>query len=443
MAPPLTAIKPNWGFTIIALAMLLTLFVPILAIPLLISSLLSGLYLFKRKNLWALTMVSLALGSLLGYISNYDYLTKTLFYTGQLAEPTSFLLQAQEDAARQSDNSYRLTAQLLTSHSQFISSQSNGFVTVYLEDYLNRGEIFYTTGRLRLGNFGPYIVADKIEQQSFTGEPSARRAAAQASLITHFQARLGKAAGLVTAVVTGNRNYLSPLLVSSFRQSGTAHLMALSGYHLALLSGFLFLILRFLPKTAIIVVSLPIFITYLLLSGFQYSLARAVIMAIVAAIFFLAKHNFRPFDLLGLAFIVLCLADSAAFYTVSFRLSFLAMVGIFLLYRPINSLLSNLFNYKFKFVSASFALTMAAQSFTAPYALYVFGTFYPISIVATLTTALLLTALLLLSLILVILPAAWFLPQLTLAADWVYAAIYESTLWFGRFWYVDINFFPI
>src|SRR6185503_20369781 len=68
-------------------------------------------------------------------------------------------------------------------------------------------------------------------------------ASAQQRLAAPFRGE-GDGPALVRALVAGDRRALAPSLEDAFRRTGTAHVLSVSGLHLAAVSGLVFLLLR-------------------------------------------------------------------------------------------------------------------------------------------------------------------------------------------------------
>ncbi len=149
-------------------------------------------------------------------------------------------------------------------------------------------------------------------------------------------------AGILKALLTGDKGGLSRQVKSAYARTGTAHVLAISGLHVGILAYFSytiimgllklspFLALRInIKKTALIISLLPV-LGYGIMAGFSRPTERAVIMAaalMLAAIMDRGKNYYNTLALAGL--IILALAPSSIFEA-SFQLSFLAV--FFILY---------------------------------------------------------------------------------------------------------------
>ena len=59
-----------------------------------------------------------------------------------------------------------------------------------------------------------------------------------------FQILPENQARIVTPLITGEQRLVSPELYQIYRRSGIVHVLSVSGFHMALLAGFLFLLIR-------------------------------------------------------------------------------------------------------------------------------------------------------------------------------------------------------
>ncbi|MBU0516066.1 MAG: ComEC/Rec2 family competence protein [Proteobacteria bacterium] len=157
-------------------------------------------------------------------------------------------------------------------------------------------------------------------------------------------------ASLYLALLLGQRRLLSRDEYDRFAQTGVAHLLAISGLHLGLVTGAVFfvffLILRQIPgvtrshsaPTLALALALPVAAAYALLSGGSIPTVRALIMvsALVAAWVFGRGRDL--FSALALAALVILILQPGAVYEASFQLSFCAVAGIIAVYRPLYGL---------------------------------------------------------------------------------------------------------
>lgn len=153
------------------------------------------------------------------------------------------------------------------------------------------------------------------------------------SLCERFENTLNSdTSSLFSALLLGNKSELSSDVRNSFSDLGLSHVLALSGLHLSILVAVLSYILDLLYtpralKDIIIVISIAFFMA---LTGFSSSVLRAGIMLILffgAHIF--ASESDRVTNLF-LSVTVICIFSPFAVFSISLRLSFLAMLGCLL-----------------------------------------------------------------------------------------------------------------
>lgn len=149
-------------------------------------------------------------------------------------------------------------------------------------------------------------------------------------------------AGIVEALTLNLTTHISQEDWSLFRRTGTIHLFGISGEHIALISGIIFMLLKKLWSLnpsfclripAISVASIGGLITailYSLLAGFAPPVQRALVGCFFYTIYCLGKQRFSIWQIWRYAlFIVLCLEPHAVFMQ-GFYFSFLAVVCLLL-----------------------------------------------------------------------------------------------------------------
>ena len=145
---------------------------------------------------------------------------------------------------------------------------------------------------------------------------------------------------LVKALAIGDKSAISTQQWRVLTSTGTSHLMAISGLHIGLASLFAYaLIRRIVPvymmkrlpaqHLALAGGMLTAFL-YALIAGLSVPTQRAVIMLSVLSMMMLIRRNHRPVDALGLALIVVLIADPLAVLSAGFWFSFSAVAVIFI-----------------------------------------------------------------------------------------------------------------
>ena len=151
----------------------------------------------------------------------------------------------------------------------------------------------------------------------------------------------GLAAGAVLkALIIGDRAQISPDIRQAFNRAGVSHLLAISGLHIGIVATVAFVLFHALTvrvkfllwkagtrKTAALISLLPV-IFYGALAGFSPSTQRAVIMVSVFLLTFLFESEQDPPNTLTLAALLILVADPPALFSISFQLSFSAVLAI-------------------------------------------------------------------------------------------------------------------
>ena len=184
----------------------------------------------------------------------------------------------------------------------------------------------------------------------------------------------------IRPLLLGNSDLSSNDFRDKLSRAGLSHIIAVSGLHVSFIIGMAAtLFRRSFIRRRLSVVCLFLLVFYVLLTGASPSTVRAGVMLSLA---FLATVVSSPYDSLSaLAFAALCLLATNPFiiYSLSFLLSFAAVLGIFLFYRPLESYLRRLpFFYATKVVG----LTFCAQVFTFPILVFSFGRVACLSLLA-------------------------------------------------------------
>ena len=200
------------------------------------------------------------------------------------------------------------------------------------------------------------------------------------------------AASFLAGMATGE--FDDGWLKQQFSRFGLQHLMAISGFHFAILVFILTVFLRVcLPFRLSIFFTLSLISSYALLLGPVPSVMRAWLMCTFTLVGSLLGKEGSSLNFLGVALIILLLFDPLFIQTLGFQFSFLTTVAIVTLYRPMDRFLeeifttyqlkeivqTNLFNqYGYCFLAffrKSMALGIAVNLFAIPLTLYYFQKF--------------------------------------------------------------------
>lgn len=138
---------------------------------------------------------------------------------------------------------------------------------------------------------------------------------------------------LIAALLTGEKSFIPDSVLRTFRLSGVSHIFAVSGMHLAIWSGVIFLILRKRARVKLLgnIIASLFVVFYCIFTGLSPSVLRAGIMLLIVYMAALLRKRADPLNSLGIAASLLLLYKPFLAGNVSFLLSFFAtfaLVGV-------------------------------------------------------------------------------------------------------------------
>ncbi len=157
-------------------------------------------------------------------------------------------------------------------------------------------------------------------------------------------------AGILTALLTGDRSGVSSEIAESWKISGIYHLISISGLHMTIVAGFgyflfgkLIYLFPFIAKrvntrkiSAVFCLALTGF--YTALAGFDAPVSRAFVMTAVIFIGILIDRKSLNIHGLCAAYMIVLLFSPEQIFDIGFNLSFSAVIGIFVALRFIQFL---------------------------------------------------------------------------------------------------------
>ncbi|MHB1022293.1 MAG: ComEC/Rec2 family competence protein [Acidobacteriaceae bacterium] len=167
--------------------------------------------------------------------------------------------------------------------------------------------------------------------QSWAGGRLTQYAQSQANLRLPHRLRISALdAGMLSAMLFGDRTQLNRRLRAGFERTGSFHLFVVSGLHLALLAGLIFLMMRRLrvPQLPATLLTLLLATAYALLTGFGLPVQRALWMTAVFLISRLLSRDQNPLNALGIAALGLLVLRPSDLFSASLQMTFLAILAI-------------------------------------------------------------------------------------------------------------------
>ncbi len=193
-----------------------------------------------------------------------------------------------------------------------------------------------------------------------------------------------KHAALMSGLLFGERAEFTDEFEDAMIKSGTTHIVALSGYNVAIIGITLSAMLSyFLNRRKAFYISVFAIISFILMTGAEASVVRAGIMGIVALFAERQSRIYSFRNAIVLAALVMLLFNPRLFvFDIGFQLSFAALLGIVYIYPLIKR--------RFEFFSTDGVLgwrrnllqTFSAQIAVAPIILTTFGYLSPTALIA-------------------------------------------------------------
>lgn len=144
-----------------------------------------------------------------------------------------------------------------------------------------------------------------------------------------------ESATLLSGIATGE--FDDRLMTFHFARFGLQHIMAISGFHFAILAAFLSFVLKLLlsPKkaTLTLIVLLGFYFFFL---GFAPSILRAWLMILISLGGLLFQKSSKSLNSIGIALIAVLLIDPLVIFQLGFQFSFITTASILMFYSSID-----------------------------------------------------------------------------------------------------------
>ena len=139
--------------------------------------------------------------------------------------------------------------------------------------------------------------------------------------------------GLIIAISTGDKNFLSKESREFLIKNGISHLFSISGLHVGTFFVFCLILLRiiflrfnffYMP----FILSIPFTIFYVAFMGGNYPAIRAGLILVFFVLSLFVKRYRDSYDTLGLIFLIIVCLNPYVFYNISFQYSFIVVFFI-------------------------------------------------------------------------------------------------------------------
>jgi len=217
-----------------------------------------------------------------------------------------------------------------------------------LTDDISGTVTFYALGAHEAGSLkiyqsgNTYLGAYSMTEMQVT--PKAQKSAwhrvlqLRAHILQGIDARVpGEAGGLVKALLLGERSGLSDKTRQVFSDTGVAHIVSVSGLHLAVWALFLFRICEALRlnRRVSALLSCGFILLFMALAGFNYAVVRSGLMMLMLMLGHVFAREADTLTNLSLALLVLCVQFPFSAGNTGLQLSAAATLGLILLQQKI------------------------------------------------------------------------------------------------------------
>jgi len=241
-----------------------------------------------------------------------------------------------------------------------------------------RGTTVFAEGNLRSSDRGYSFSAVSLHITKTAPAIERMRTGIRLNLINRFEKHSW--GGLALALLVGIRDNLDVNLTAVYRDAGLSYILALSGMHLAVITALIaFVLKKPLGLKGALITGAVIICLYCFLVGPMPSLIRSAIMYLLGICTILFALPKKSISILCLSFLIQIILTPAAGNSLSFILSYLALLGIIVTSRQVSSLLSGKIP---DFILQPLSLSCGAFLATAGICSFSFGTIAPIGIIA-------------------------------------------------------------
>jgi competence protein ComEC len=233
-------------------------------------------------------------------------------------------------------------------------------------------------------------------------------------------------ASLLAGILLGDDNGLSAALQQAYKNTGTAHIIAISGFNIAIIASlFVFLFSRLLGPRRGSVAAVLVIAAYTVLVGATPSVVRAAIMGGLAILARQLGRRQNGLNTLAVTAAVMAVFNPNTLWEAGFQLSFGATLGLVLYAQPLQDWLTGMLARRIPLetarkisvpVSVYMLFTLAAQLTTLPIMAYQFRRISLVSVIAN-------------PFVLPVQPALMILSGLALLLSFIYLPLGQIVAW--------------
>lgn len=196
------------------------------------------------------------------------------------------------------------------------------------------------------------------------------------------------AAGILDAMVLGEKARVPPLVYRAMMKTGTVHILVVSGFNVGIVAFVIGLGLRFLrlKRKLRIYLTFPLLLLYCLTAGASTPVVRATIMALVFMSAYLLKREPDIYNSCAIAALIILSADPQKLFDIGLQLSFASVLAIVFFYPRIKAILrvEGLKPKWLQFLLNTLLVSFSAWVGTCGLIAFYFGSFSAVTVLANL-----------------------------------------------------------
>ena len=187
-------------------------------------------------------------------------------------------------------------------------------------------------------------------------------------------------AAFINGILLGSRQNIPDDLKEAFNETGTTHILAISGYNIMIISWTVLAgLIYFFKRRTAFWLSVAVIVLFVILTGASVSVARAAVMALLLLFARGYGRLYNPKNSIILAGAsMVWLNPFVLVFDIGFQLSFAAVLGLMYLYPRIDNKLKKM--PKLGNLKEIFLMTLSAQIAVAPLLIYYFRNFSLVSL---------------------------------------------------------------
>ncbi|MDP8212206.1 MAG: ComEC/Rec2 family competence protein, partial [Candidatus Zapsychrus exili] len=191
--------------------------------------------------------------------------------------------------------------------------------------------------------------------------------------------------GIMKAVLLGSRSQIKKHIRELFAQTGTAHILAISGLHIGIVAALFLVFIKMFPFSRRLQIFITIFllVVYSFLTGGRPSVIRATIIAVVFLFQFILEKESDALNTLALAAFAILFVNPLNIFDVGFQLSFVCVSSIIFLTPIIKEVILKIFD-SHKRIVQSLSMSISVWIGVLGLVAYYFNIISPITVLANL-----------------------------------------------------------